>query len=512
MLSAQKTRRRLPWQIFVVGALVALMRSVAWSATGMGNRIPKQGTSASAPAPLADPKFGDGAWYTEMAFSPDGTLLAAATSERIVIWRVRDRSIVANVHPYTSTPGHIAWSPDGRYLAAAATGGFGKPKQHMMVWRTDKWRPVSVFQSVGQVESMQFVPNAAELVISTGDVQVVRWNFATKRIACVYRSSALGRGVARVSGDGRLVYFQNAEGRRIVWQTATGRRMNQPFDSSLFEEHKTWYPESWSVMATSEEGGFSAGWGDGTPAPVLVRTHTPKRNRKRVKRLPWFHPLTSVAASPSVSVTKWPVMPSTKEEPQHFAQRQGVPPDEGTTEWEWHGTHEVQKWALVRQDTASQATVADIVVITKGPGSITARHYRFPTAANTFEFSPDGRYLTAIATYPDGDLPAAAAVRLLDLETSRLSPLVTAASYDPRTMWSPNSRYIALYDGGYRLTKYSTARTLLCWDLNRSSIRPVLTSWGLDAQWLSNGILEMDPDPGSISQYNPVTGRILLTK
>jgi WD40 repeat protein len=75
-----------------------------------------------------------------IAWSPDGKLLAAAAGRgRIVIWRTSDWNRVQ--HPaVVGSPvliSRIAWSPDGRYLAATPAAGSGPT----VVLETETWQP-----------------------------------------------------------------------------------------------------------------------------------------------------------------------------------------------------------------------------------------------------------------------------------------------------------------------------------------------------------------------------------
>jgi WD40 repeat protein/serine/threonine protein kinase len=110
--------------------LAGLVRSLTYSTDGhllaLGDdhgRILIYDTTTGQPLhhrPLQGPAHGFGA----LAFSPDGRLLAAVDREQVKIWHVvsgQDVLILRGAPPRTWDPGFnplIAWSPDGRRLAA----------------------------------------------------------------------------------------------------------------------------------------------------------------------------------------------------------------------------------------------------------------------------------------------------------------------------------------------------------------------------------------------------------
>jgi WD40 repeat protein len=97
---------------------------------------------------------------TELAFSPDGKLLAAASADRSVgLWRVSDGSLLQTLwgrSGYSS----VAFSPDGQMLAAASFG------EDVELWQVSEGRLLRTFRGPYRISAVAFSPDGHSLVSS----------------------------------------------------------------------------------------------------------------------------------------------------------------------------------------------------------------------------------------------------------------------------------------------------------------------------------------------------------
>jgi WD40 repeat protein len=143
---------------------------------------------------VALPWHGDATAVTSVAFSPAGTLLAAANGDgTILLWDVRQRRPL--VGPPSGLPGglftatSVAFSPDGKTLAfggctssplegACDNGGF----QLWSIARRQFLGPLWQRQAGEWVSSIALSPNGALLAAGQGDGSIDVWDMAHMRL------------------------------------------------------------------------------------------------------------------------------------------------------------------------------------------------------------------------------------------------------------------------------------------------------------------------------------------
>jgi serine/threonine-protein kinase len=163
---------------------------------------------------------------SSLRFSADGGLLAASTSlGQVTVWRVTDgRRVMAYKFDTNGAGVPVAFSPDGRYFAAAACGktcSTGDQTSDARVWKTADWTVAVSFKEDGNpIEALGFPPS--------GDLLFVGGRNRSKfyRLAELIKdpSTAAFRliplvGVTSVdfSTEGRLAVFGTSSSGVRVW-------------------------------------------------------------------------------------------------------------------------------------------------------------------------------------------------------------------------------------------------------------------------------------------------------
>ena len=111
-----------------------------------------------------------------LAFSPNGSLLAALVGRAIEIWETKTGRLVKSV----PLPGNyssnfaVSFSPDGKWLAAGVD-------DRIALWETKSWREKSILGSevIGQIRPLAAAPSGKALTLGCDDSTVRLWDLTT---------------------------------------------------------------------------------------------------------------------------------------------------------------------------------------------------------------------------------------------------------------------------------------------------------------------------------------------
>jgi WD40 repeat protein/predicted Ser/Thr protein kinase len=169
--------------------------------------------------PLAA-RFRTPAWFTTVAFSPDGRYLAAGNLRGTVT--VHDGTTLAPIRSWAAHLGDVhalAFSPDGRYLL---TGGADR---RIALWETGSWKRIADLpEEAGEVTLVRFARQTGSVIIAGSDGRLSLYGLdASGTLRLLRTFDGLVTPVAAdVSPSGDYVAFVVAEGVR-VHSTTEGR-------------------------------------------------------------------------------------------------------------------------------------------------------------------------------------------------------------------------------------------------------------------------------------------------
>lgn len=199
---------------------------------------------------------GHSAYVTSVAYSPDGSMIASGSGDKLVLLqKAATGRTVAVLRGATAPVEAIAFSPDGRRLAA------GTDDNRVMIWSVASGRLVRMVRDPGGkgIWGVAFSPDGALLAYADGAGKVWLTNAAdghTVRVLKAHAQLALA-----FAPDGRTLATDDPTSGAELWNVATGARLKHFAGAPI------------NGLAFSPDGRTLAGaGGDGTVTAWNVRT------------------------------------------------------------------------------------------------------------------------------------------------------------------------------------------------------------------------------------------------
>jgi WD40 repeat protein len=206
----------------------------------------------------------------DVAFSPDGKLLAAACEDRTVrLWDVGDRREVGALAGHPGELFCVRFSPDGRTLACCGRG------TAVRLWDMDLRQTITTFQGhTASVTSLSFAPDGRTLASGSYDGTVRLWDTATRQGVKTFWGQGTMLNSLAFSPAGTLLATGGGDGTVRLWDRAT----NQV--TGLLRGHTSqitavaFAPDGRSLVSGSQDGMLKV-WDVGRrPDPSALTDHT----------------------------------------------------------------------------------------------------------------------------------------------------------------------------------------------------------------------------------------------
>lgn len=207
-----------------------------------------------------------------VAFSPDGSRLASASANAIIVWDLAARKAVGR--PFASHGDAVfslAFSPDGKMLASSS-----RSDGNLRFWNLKTGGPDGQAVTVhdGTAVTLAFSPDGRTLATGGGDKTIVFWDLETRQPIGEPLSGHTSNVVSvAFSGDGKTLASGSWDGTVRLWNVETHVPLGPPLavEASLGQpfgqvESVAWSPDGRLLAAGG--GGGAVLWDVGTSRPA----------------------------------------------------------------------------------------------------------------------------------------------------------------------------------------------------------------------------------------------------
>lgn len=196
--------------VFVVSGLLTLLF--------FSQNIFAQGPSRLQLPQGATARLGKG-WIKDLLFSPDGGKLAVATTIGIWIYDVSTGDEKALLKGLMGGANAIAYSPNGRILAAA------HEDRTVYLWNTLNGSTRAFPGHTGDIRTIAFSDDG-KMVASGGTDNTIRiWNVETDQLQAILPGYTSAVSSVAFSSDSRMLAGGSKDGTIRIWDTGTGDRI-----------------------------------------------------------------------------------------------------------------------------------------------------------------------------------------------------------------------------------------------------------------------------------------------
>jgi WD40 repeat protein len=153
-----------------------------------------------------------------VAFSPDEAILASGLLDKTVrLWRVSDGALLRTLEGHTALVLSVAFSPDGQTLAS------GSWDNTVRLWRVSDGAPLRTLEGhTAEVTSVAFSPDGAILASGSADTTVRLWRVSDGTLLRTLKGHTASVLCVAFSPDGVVLASGSADTTIRLWRVSDG--------------------------------------------------------------------------------------------------------------------------------------------------------------------------------------------------------------------------------------------------------------------------------------------------